>query len=112
MNGMLRFFGRFAMEHQMSMPRAVKLFILRTNLMKKAIIQVGYSQYVMDTQKALTLLELLAEAEVYEAKWKKDCDTMHHIYPQESHRMVSEFKVIPTAFYHMAKMAGKPEKES
>lgn len=96
----------------MSMPHAVRLFILRTNIMKKAIVRVGYSEYVMDTQKALTLLELLADAEVYESKWKKDTDTTHHIYPQDTHRTISEFKVIPTAFYHMAKMAGKPEKES
>jgi len=96
----------------MSMPRSAKLFILRTNLMKKAIVQVGWNKYVVDTQKALTLLELLADAEVYESKWISGGTTTHHIYPQQDQNMITEFKVIPTAFYHMAKMAGKPEKAS
>lgn len=98
----------------MSLPHVVRLFILRTNLMKKAIVQVGYTQFVLDTQKALALLELLAEAEVYEEKWRKQEDggTTHHVYPQDTNDGIRQLKVVPTAFYHMAKMAGKPEKAS
>jgi hypothetical protein len=82
--------------------------------MKKAIVRVGYTQFVMDTPKALALLELLADCEIYEEKWrtKEQGGTTHHMYPQETNEGIREIKVIPTAFYHMAKMAGKPEKAS
>jgi hypothetical protein len=82
--------------------------------MKKAIIRVGYSNFVLDTQKALTLLELLGDAEIYEEKWrnKEDGGTTFHVYPQDSNDGLRELKVVPMAFYHMAKMAGKPEKVS
>jgi len=96
----------------MSMPHVVRLFILRTNLMKKAIIQVGYTQYVMDTQKAITLLELLSEAEVYESKWdSRHATHTHYIYPQPEDNVMSELKLIPIVFYQIAKMAGNPVKE-
>jgi len=82
--------------------------------MKKAIVQVGYTQFLLDTQKALTLLELLAEAELYEEKWRKkeEGGTTYHVYSQDSNEGIRQLKVIPMAFYHMAKMAGKPEKAS
>ena len=82
--------------------------------MKKAIVRVGYTQFVMDTSRALALLELLADAEIYEEKWrtKEQGGTTHHLYPQDTNDGIREIKVIPTAFYHMAKMAGKPEKAS
>lgn len=82
--------------------------------MKKALVRVGYTTFVMDTPKALALLEMLAEAEIYEEKWRKQEDggTTHHVYPQDTNDGIREIKVMPTAFYHMAKMAGKPEKES
>ena len=80
--------------------------------MKKAIVRVGYTSYVIDTQKALTLLELLADAELYEEDWKpkEKGGTTFHIYPQQTHESIRDFKVLPTALYHMAKMAGKPER--
>jgi hypothetical protein len=82
--------------------------------MKKAIIRVGYSSFVLDTSKALALLELLADAELYEEKWRKteEGGTTYHVYPQDTNDGLRELKVVPMAFYHMAKMAGKPEKVS
>ncbi len=78
----------------------------------KAIVQVGYNHYVMNTQQALTMLELLANAEIYESKYRgAGADNTHHIYPLDTHRAITEFRVIPTAFYQMAKLAGKPEKD-
>ena len=82
--------------------------------MKKAIVSVGYHQFVMDTSNALAFLELLADAEMYEEKWHATADggTTHHVYPQDTRDSVRQLQVVPTAFYHMAKMAGRPEKES
>ena len=82
--------------------------------MKKAVVQVGYTNFLLDTQKALELLELLADAEIYEEKWRKQEEggTTYHIFPQITNEGIRQLKVIPHALYHMAKMAGKHEKES
>lgn len=82
--------------------------------MKKAIVKIGYTDFVLDTAKALTMLELLADAEIYEEKWhkKEDGGTTFHVYPQDTNEGLRQLRVIPTAFYHMAKMAGRPEKAS
>lgn len=80
--------------------------------MKKAIIHVGYTQYVLDTQKALAILEILSDAEIYEDKWRKQEEggTTYHIYPQEEGSEVKTMKIIPMGFYNMAKLAGRPVK--
>ena len=82
--------------------------------MKKAIVKIGYTDFVLDTAKALTMLELLADAEIYEEKWHKQEEggTTYHIYPQDTNEGIRHLKVIPQAFYQMARMAGKPEKAS
>lgn len=80
--------------------------------MTKAVIELGYRKYVLDAQKAVAILEILAEAEMYETKWQKDEDggTLHYVYPQEQDECIRAFNVLPTALYRMAKLAGKPAK--
>ena len=77
--------------------------------MKKAIIRVGYSNFVLDTSKALALLELLADAELYEEKWRKaeDGGTTYHIWPAETDKLPS-VKLISDSACQMARLAGKP----
>lgn len=77
----------------------------------KATISIGYRTYVMDAEKALTLLEMLSDAEVYENKWDGKT-TAYYVYPQDSNDHIRELKIIPDALYRMAKLAGKPVKES
>ena len=75
----------------------------------KAIVKVNYKDFVMDAEKALTMLSLLEEAEVYESKWDGKTSA-HYIYNQDSDS-VRELRIIPDALYRMAKLAGKPNKE-
>lgn len=75
----------------------------------KAIVKVNYKDFVMDAEKALTMLSLLEEAEVYESKWDGRTSA-HYIYNQDSDS-VRELRLIPDALYRMAKLAGKPNKE-
>ncbi len=75
----------------------------------KAIVKVNYKDFVMDAEKALTMLSLLEEAEVYESKWDGKTSA-HYIYNQDSDS-VRELRLIPDALYRMAKLAGKPNKE-
>lgn len=93
----------------MSMPLWAKRFILKTEKGKrmKAIVKVGYKDYVMDAEKAIAFLALLDNAEVYEGKWEGNTNA-HYIFPQDNHDHIRELRILPDAFYRMAKLAGKP----
>lgn len=79
----------------------------------KAILRVGYKEYVMSMTKAAQIMELLEAAERYESKWHKaengrESCTTYHVYPDDAdHR--GNLEVITDAFYNMCKMAGKPQ---
>lgn len=78
----------------------------------KAIVQIGYKNYVMDASKALTLLGALDGAEVYEAKWDNQTKTTSYfVYEQDNGDNIREMKLLPDALYKLAKLAGKPNKE-
>lgn len=76
----------------------------------KAIVEVGYKKYVMDAKEALTLLEMLGKAEMYETKWSQGSSS-HYIYPQDQSEFIRELRIMPQALYNIAKLAGKPERE-
>lgn len=78
--------------------------------MRKAIVAIGYANYVLDVDKAVQLIELLDEAELYEDEWGKE-KTTHYIYEQDPRDLVRSLKIMPASFYRVAKMAGKPEKK-
>ena len=89
------------------MPPSVKQFMLRTNDMSKVIVSIGWNnEFVMDADKALTLLDLLKDAEKYQDKYGKNGNTFH-IFPQD--KEVATLKVLSTNMYNLAKLAGKPE---
>ena len=89
------------------MPLWVKRYMLRTNPMAKVIVEFGYDKaFVMEADKALTLLDLLKDAEVYKENWKSGGNTFH-IYPQE--KELCSMKVLSSNMYSMARLAGKPE---
>lgn len=81
------------------------------------VIELGYQKYVMPSDKALTLIGILEEAECYEHRYWNDDDRRargmgdvkytDHVYPNENKYNV---QVISTDLYNMAKLAGKPEK--
>ena len=89
------------------MPPSVKQFMLRTNDMSKVIVSIGWNnEFVMDADKALTLLDLLKDAEKYQDKYNKNGNTFH-IFPQE--KEVATLRVLSANMYNLAKLAGKPE---
>jgi len=89
------------------MPPSVKQFMLRTNDMSKVIVSIGWNnEFVMDADKALTLLDLLKDAEKYQDKYNKNGNTFH-IFPQD--KEIATLKVLSTNMYNLAKLAGKPE---
>ena len=106
---MHRFYGLLLATTEI-MPLWVKRYMLRTNPMAKVIVEFGYDKaYVMEADKALTLLDLLKDAEVYKETWRssdKGGNTFH-IYPQE--KELCSMKVLSSNMYSMARLAGKPE---
>ena len=84
--------------------------------MAKAIVSVGYRDYVLDFKDACSLAEILGSAELYKTKYTKDdegnsSDTIH-VYPQEASDMANlTVKLLPTELYRLAKLAGKPKDE-
>lgn len=110
MNGLHLFYGLYVAA-QRCLPPWVKLYILKTRKGKnmKAVVRLGYKDYVMDTEKALAILSILDEAEVYECKWAETTHA-HFVYSQDSQEFIRELKILPDAIYRMGKLAGKPSK--
>ena len=70
------------------------------------VLNLGYSQYVMETKDALTLLQILEKAEKYQQKYRTGEDSTHHVWMADG---AIEAKMISNDLYRMAKLAGKPE---
>jgi len=93
------------------MPLLAKQFMLRTKTMaQKAVIQIGYREYVIDADKALTLLGLLEDAELYREKYSQGGINTFHVYPSEEAQPAT-LKLLPRKLYNLAKLAGKPEEK-
>jgi hypothetical protein len=78
--------------------------------MAKCIVNIGYHSYVVDTEKAVMLLNILGEAEMFNEKYK-DKHTSYHVYPQNADENRISMKLLPDSLYKFAKLAGKPEEK-
>ena len=80
--------------------------------MSKALIRVGYNDYVMDISDAVTLMEIMSKAENYKAKTDynvKPTTTAYYVWEQEpTNRDSVTITLMPDAVYRVAKLAGKP----
>lgn len=75
--------------------------------MSKLYVRIGYTNYVMDGEKALALIHLLEDAEIYEAKWRTEAEggTTHHIFKQDNELSIS---YMSDEKYRMYKLSGRP----
>jgi len=93
------------------MPPLAKRFMLRTKTMtQKAVVTIGYREYVLDADKALTLLGLLEDAEIYQEKYRQGGVNTFHVYQNEDPQTTT-LKLLPKKLYDLAKLAGKPEEK-
>ena len=78
--------------------------------MTKAIIRIGYEQYVMDAKDALAIHEILAKAECFKREYrsKDDGGPLYYIWEQDTDSEARGFEIMPDNLYRMAKLAGKP----
>lgn len=81
--------------------------------MSKAVIKIGYNEYVMDVSDAVAVMEAMAKAENYKVKHDYTAQpntTAYYIWEQEtSNRDSVSISLMPDAVYRVAKLAGKPE---
>ena len=81
--------------------------------MSKVIINLGYRSVVLDTEKALALVSMLEDAELYESKYHSATDgkssyNTHHIYPMTQDHSFT-MQLVTNESYNLYKLAGKPE---
>ena len=80
------------------------------------IVTLGYTDYVVQTKDALTLLEILSNSEKFEDRYVSKEDKgnttgeAYHTYHVYENDAVVNARVIPNEKYRMAKLAGKPIK--
>ena len=79
----------------------------------KIVISLGYRKFVMDADKALKIVDLLHDAEMYESKYHSTVgDTpaynSHHVYANDESTSTIGIELLPEAMYAVAKLAGKP----
>jgi hypothetical protein len=82
----------------------------------KAVIQIGYRSYIMEPEEALALLQVIAKAERYEAKWRKEEDggTSYHVWNEVEESRghdAGSLRLITDDHYRIAKLAGAPPKD-
>ena len=82
--------------------------------MGKAIVSIGYTDYVMDISDAVTLMEIMSKAENYKVKHAYGSDlptaTSYHIWEQEpTSKGGVGISLLPDTVYRVAKLAGKPQ---
>ena len=82
----------------------------------KIIISTGYRKFVLDADKALKVVELLHDAELYETKYHSatnghDSYNSHHVYENDESTSNITIELIPEAMYAVAKLAGRPDKD-
>jgi len=79
--------------------------------MAKVLISIGYKKYILDTEEAIRVTDILSSAEIYESKYRsqEDGGSLHYVYPQSDGDMIS-LSILSDNLYRCAKLAGKPEK--
>jgi hypothetical protein len=71
------------------------------------IVSLGYTNYVMPTKDAVTLLEILEKAEMYRKQYHDKSNSTHHVWAQDDTTFMGT--MIADDLYRMAKLAGRPE---
>ena len=79
----------------------------------KIVISLGYRKFVMDADKALKVVELLHDAEMYESKYHSTVGDIAahnttHVYANDEGTSTIGIELIPEAMYALGKLAGKP----
>jgi hypothetical protein len=72
----------------------------------KTILSLGYVDYVVDIQDAVTIAQLLANAEIYKEEYK-DGTTTKSITANPERRSEMRMRILGHVEYNMYKLAGE-----
>lgn len=76
----------------------------------KIVVEFQYSAFVLDSDKAVAIMEMLRGAEKYRMKYVGgEVGSTHHIWPHSADDNFVIFKYLTDSQYALAKIAGKPE---
>ena len=79
--------------------------------MTKVIMSLGYNEYVLDIQDAVTVIDIMTKAERYKVKWRKDDKSTHHVWHDEENMASLAIKPVGENLYRTAKLAGEPKED-
>jgi hypothetical protein len=77
----------------------------------KAILNVGYKEYVVEAEEAVAFIKMLSTAERYASKYKArdEGGTTYHIWGEEEELdSLPPLTFLSPSQYRLYKMAGKP----
>jgi hypothetical protein len=79
--------------------------------MAKALITLGYKEYVVDVDTAIKLAEILCGGEVHETKWRRDEDggSTTHVYRSPKQDKINVI-IVSDDYINLARLAGEPTK--
>jgi hypothetical protein len=76
--------------------------------MTKVIMNLGYNEYILGIQDAVTVMEIMTKAEKYKAKYTSG-DYTHHVWDNQEDNPITFIKPINENLYRTAKLAGEPK---
>jgi len=76
--------------------------------MSKCVINLGYKSYIVDTEDALRLGEMLTKAEMFDEKYNSNAPNTFHVWEQDDAGKFT-ITILPDSIYRIGKLAGKPE---
>ena len=84
--------------------------------MSKAVLRLGYKEFLIEVGDMVKVIDLLAKAERFErvyvpADKTKESYYTYHVYDQDAAGKFNSIEFMTEDMYRMAKLAGKPEKQ-
>ena len=79
--------------------------------MTKVIMSIGYNEYVLDIQDAVTVMEIMTKVEKYKEKWRTNDGNTYHVWTDEGSNPILTIKPIGENLYRTAKLAGEPKED-
>jgi len=78
--------------------------------MSRCVIGIGYKNYIVDTEQAIRLADMLSSAEMFEEKYQSGQTNTFHVWEQDEAGKFN-ITILPDSVYRIGKLAGKPEEK-
>ena len=78
--------------------------------MSRCVIAIGYKNYIVNTEQAIRLADMLSTAELFEEKYQSGHANTFHVWEQDEAGKFN-ITILPDSVYRIGKLAGKPEEK-